>query len=251
LLPLVIYFLGAFAYTWAMHIPIVRNRLSVDEGKGRLLYWLGLPGPTLAALAVSSATGSLDELLGRLCVWPIPIQWWLLALLPVPVAYLLGTLIHAIRTGQRPARFFHRPRVGWLPLLMGQVGVVGSEEIGWRGFALPILMQHFGSLGGTLILGFIWATWHLPMFRVPSSHQKGSFWRFASSLTVWSVIMTATFTGSGGSILPAMLFHAMANLSHFVMDVPPEAEPYGEVILGLMAALSVFLLPHPLVTVIA
>jgi membrane protease YdiL (CAAX protease family) len=125
--------------------------------------------------------------------------------------------------------------------------VVGSEEIGWRAFALPLLIQQFGSLGGTLILGPVWALWHLPMFRVPSSHQKGSFWRFVYGLTAWSVIMTATFTGSGGSILPAMLFHATANIAHFVMDVPDGTEPYSEAILGLIALITVILLPDPLI----
>ena len=242
------YFLAAFAYTWAFHLPIVRNRLSIEEGRGRRLYWLGLPGPTLAAIAVSFASGSFDELVIRLTVWPISIQWWLLALLPVPMTYLLAIGIHSIKTRKRPDHLFHRPRQGWLSLLLSQIAVVGSEEIGWRGFALPVLVQRFGSLGGTLILGPVWAAWHLPMFRVPSSHQKGSFLGFAYSLTTWSVRMTAAVTGSGGSILPAMLFHAAANVSHFVMDVPAEAEQYSALVLGLIAVLAVFLLSVPLVT---
>ncbi len=248
---LIAYIVGAFAYTWAFHLRIVRNRWSIEKGQGRRLYWLGLPGPTLAAIAISLANGSFDELLGHLLVWPISIQWWLIGLLTIPATYLLATGLHSIRTGQRPTRLFHRPSLGWKILLLSQVAVVGSEEIGWRGFALPLLVQRFGSLGGTLILGSVWSMWHLPMFRVPSSHQKGSFLGFTFSLTAWSVIMTATVVGSGGSILPAMLFHAAANVSHFVMDVPTEAEPYSAAVLGMFAALAVLLLPDPLLTFIA
>ena len=245
---LIAYFVGAFAYTWVFHLRIVRKRWSIEEGRGRRLYWLGLPGPTLAAIVISLASGSFDELLGHLIVWPISIQWWLLALITIPSTYLLATALHSIRTGQRPARLFHRPSQGWRSLLLSQIAVVGSEEIGWRGFALPLLVQRFGSLGGTLILGPVWALWHLPMFRVSSSHQKGSLRGFVYTLTAWSVIMTATFAGRGGSILPAMLFHATANVSYFVMDVPAEAEPYGAAVLGLIAVLAIFLLPDPLVT---
>lgn len=231
-------------------MPIARKHLSVDEGLGRLLYWLGLPGPTLAAVLVSTTTGSLDELSRRLTVWPIAIQWWLLALLPVPATYLLATAIYVARTGKRVDNLLHRPRQGWLTLLLSQIVVVGSEEIGWRGFALPMLIQRFGSFGGTLILGPLWAAWHLPMFRVPSSHQKGSFARFAYVLTTWSVIMTATVAGSGGSILPAMLFHAAANASHFVIEVPVEAETYGALILSAIALLAILLLQDPLLTLL-
>jgi membrane protease YdiL (CAAX protease family) len=247
LYPLIAFFTGAFAYTWSFHFQIVRNRLSVDRGPGRQLYWLGLPGPTLAALGVSAALGSVELLLERLLIWPIGLQWWLLAFLTVPITYIAATGLYSIRTRQRPARFFRRPGIGWRSLLLSQIMVVSSEEIGWRAFALPILIQRFGSLGGTLILGPVWALWHLPMFRVPSSHQKGSFWKFVYGLTVWSVIMTATFTGSGGSILPAMLFHATANVAAFVMDVPDGAEPYSAAILGLIALVTVVLLPDPLI----
>jgi uncharacterized protein len=39
------------------------------------------------------------------------------------------------------------------------------EEPGWRGFALP--RQLHGPLIGDLILGSLWALWHLPGFSVP------------------------------------------------------------------------------------
>jgi hypothetical protein len=102
-----IYFILAFGYTWAFHWRIARANLRVDEGQGQRLYWLGLPGPTLAAMALSLASGSLHDLLHRVSPQPIAVQWWLLALLPVPASYLLANVIHAFRSGARPARLFH------------------------------------------------------------------------------------------------------------------------------------------------
>jgi membrane protease YdiL (CAAX protease family) len=52
----------------------------------------------------------------------------------------------------------------WLFPLVIVVGGPLFEEIGWRGFALPRLEQQWGPLGGTVILGLLWAAWHYPQY---------------------------------------------------------------------------------------
>ena len=245
---LIAYVVFAFGFTWALHLQIARQSLSIEKGRGCALYWLGLPGPTLAAVAVACASGSTNQLARGILHWPIGIQWWLLAIFTIPAIYLAGTGIHSWRQVARPTGIFRRPRQRWLALLMGQLYVVSSEEVGWRGFALPLLVRMLGSVGGTVAVGLVWALWHLPMFQVPTSHQKGAFWHYAYSLIAWSAIMTVLVSGSG-SILPAMAFHAAANISSFVMDVPPEAERYITVLLGLVSLLLIPLLPSPLLTI--
>jgi membrane protease YdiL (CAAX protease family) len=243
--PLIIYLLCAFAFTWTFHFQIVRKDLSTEREPGRLFYALGLPGPTLSAIAISIAFSTTHHLWQSLLQWPIGIQWWLLAVFLLPAIYLLATVIHYWSTGQKAKSLFHRPKGGWPVLLLAQLFVVCSEEIGWRGFAMPLLTGIFGSLGGAIILGAIWALWHLPMFRVPTSHQKGSFWRYMYTLIAWSIIMTLLVTRSGGSILPAMAFHAAANISYFIMDIPPEAERTINVLLSLVSLLLIVFLPSP------
>lgn len=235
--PIMVYFLISFAYTWVFHFGIVRKDLAIEEPNGRLHYLVGLPGPTIAALVTASLFGSLDQLGRSLFSGRIVLHWWLLAIFIMPATYLTAIGIHSWRTGERPKRLFHRPKMGWPGLLLAQLYVVFSEEVGWRGFALPSLIGIMGSIGGTLVLGLAWAAWHVPMFYVPSSHQKGAFWGYAYSLMMWSIIMTSIVGGSDGNILPAMAFHASANISYFTMDISAEADRISNVLLGLIGLL--------------
>jgi len=246
-LPLIAYLIGAFGFTWIFHFQIARKNLSVEKGQGFILYWLGLPGPTLAAIVVAIAFGFTNQIALSIRVRPIPLQWWLLAIFIIPAIYTIAIILSSIRTGNKPRLSFHRPKQGWVALLLGQLYVVFSEEIGWRGFALPLLLSIFGKVGGTLILGLIWASWHLPMFSVPTSHQKGAFWHYMYSMIVWSFIMTILVVKNEGNILPAMAFHAAANISYFVMDIPDEAEKYISILLGLVLLLILWLMSSPLI----
>jgi uncharacterized protein len=41
-----------------------------------------------------------------------------------------------------------------------------GEEIGWRGYALPLMLEKFGLAMASILLGIIWAAWHLPVFYI-------------------------------------------------------------------------------------
>jgi membrane protease YdiL (CAAX protease family) len=106
-------------------------------------------------------------------------------------------------------------------LLIGQAIVVLGEEPGWRGFALPRLIARFGPIVGTVILGIAWACWHLPLFMIAGTPQYGTgFVPFALMLIAWSMVITLVVLRARGSVIPAMLFHASANVCAFTMWEP-------------------------------
>jgi len=86
------------------------------------------------------------------------------------------------------------------------------EEIGWRGFALPRLQNHFNALLASFIMGLIWSLWHLPLMLNPNNPMSGFPWYaeivFSLALTV---IYTWMFNSTRGSLLFVTLFHAMSN----------------------------------------
>jgi len=47
-----------------------------------------------------------------------------------------------------------------------------GEEIGWRGFATPKLMEKRSALKSSLVVGVVWASWHIPLYFVPGTLQN-------------------------------------------------------------------------------
>ena len=90
--------------------------------------------------------------------------------------------------------------------------VQAGEEIGWRGYALPGLARHMGLGASSIVLGVIWACWHLPFFFVPTAdtyHQ--SFPIYLLQVTALSVAMAWLYWRTNGSLLLVMLMHAAVN----------------------------------------
>jgi membrane protease YdiL (CAAX protease family) len=80
------------------------------------------------------------------------------------------------------------------------------EEPGFRGYALPRLQIGRSALFAGLTLGVVWALWHLPFFITGVDH-----WNEIVQLIAWTVVFTWLFNNTQGSVLLAMLMHAMSN----------------------------------------
>jgi membrane protease YdiL (CAAX protease family) len=83
------------------------------------------------------------------------------------------------------------------------------EEPGWRGFALPRLQASYGALLGTVILGVLWALWHLPGYA--GGWMTASLVAVLLSSVAFSIIMTWVYNNTRGSILLMILLHSSSN----------------------------------------
>jgi membrane protease YdiL (CAAX protease family) len=215
----VAYFVLAYALAWMM-IPL-SIKVSVVFGL------LALFGPAISALCVTgvlegrAAAGTLL----RATVQGRPAANWIAAALALPVlasavvvalnALLLKKPI-AIVPNQAPA----------LTVIIG-VMVVG-EEIGWRGFALPRLQRSFNSLTSSLILGGLWAAWHLPNAFIPGlGYYLTAFPVFLVYVVAMSVLFTWLANGTGGSIWIAWLFHAAIDVSAAFLFIGDSVRAWG------------------------
>jgi membrane protease YdiL (CAAX protease family) len=98
-----------------------------------------------------------------------------------------------------------------------------GEEVGWRGYALPALQARYSALLASLILGVVWALWHLPVFFNPdTSYSNLPFFLFLPFIVLMTVLITWLFNSTGGSVLMAMFFHAVINTADELWKVLPE-----------------------------
>jgi uncharacterized protein len=203
--PLISFFVLAYALSWWSWI----------------LYAFGLSpapiasfGPFLAALVVLAITqgkSGIGGLLRRMVRWRVGIRWYAVALLlPVGIA-LAATALNVLLGAQAPSA---ADLGGWtglfstFALVLLIPGAGGTwEEPGWRGFALPSLQAGRSALVASLILGTVWALWHLPL--VVATGQMGG-WDIVI-IMAWTLVLTWVYNGTGGSVLIVMLFHAMFN----------------------------------------
>lgn len=99
----------------------------------------------------------------------------------------------------------------------------GLEEIGWRGYLLPKLLDKFSPTIATLVVGCVWSIWHSPMWFVVGSHQqKLMFIPFAISCIATSFIMTPLFYKTR-SIWLCILLHAIDNACSYIFWVSVDA----------------------------
>ncbi len=118
-------------------------------------------------------------------------------------------------------------------LLGGPLG----EEPGWRGYALPRLQTQFGPLKASLLLGFLWAAWHLPLF-LTSNWESSPVWIYFLIVIGLSVIMSLGANFAGFGVIAPILMHAVFNtVSKFLNGLFTAAEPATALRFDLVLAL--------------
>lgn len=249
---LLLYFAIAYAFTWAFHLAIPLLGMPLDLSSlstGAALYWIGLLGPLVAAIVVSarqSGAPGVWQLLGGALRWRLGWLGYLAAILTMPGIFVAMRGLHVALCGSAPGPWFQEPAGGVLLLLGSQAWVVVGEEYGWRGFALPRLVERWGSLGASLVLGTLWACWHLPMFFIPGSLQHGSaFPQYLIGLILVTVMLTSLYLRTGGRVLSAMLFHASLNISSSVIRFPLDLNPVAGLAFLPPIVTAFALLPRP------
>ena len=224
--PLVSYSLIAFTFSWLLFLPgplTYFGVLNLNPSALGMLAIAGLLGPILSGFimtALIEGREGVGDLLRRVVLWRVGLQWYLFALLGLPVVMLLGTLVRpgALESFDLSAQPF---TLAYLVAFVSMVLIGGPlfEEPGWTGFAQPRLQRLHGPLVGGLILGSLWALWHLPGFLIPSQKltdipPRGTvldFVVFSLSLIGLRFVIMLVVNNTRGSVLMAILTHASCN----------------------------------------
>jgi uncharacterized protein len=244
--PVLAGFVLMFAFTWPIDL------WAAADSRGLLSFHIPpiLPllvgyGFVLAALTTTGLTSGwagVRALLGRFLVWRVGLRWYAVVLLGAAVLDLAAIGIYVVLGGapldfsQTIGRRLVGPSVDlWLALsLFFLLGVfTNGEEIGWRGYALPTLQARHSALVASVIVGVVWAVWHVPKFLTEGSAQDFPFPIFLLDTLAKAILFTWVYNSTRGSLLMVTLLHAALNTSAVFLLIHPAAS--GDAWLQLIA----------------
>ena len=248
---LLTFFALAFAWSWTCwwiapamkaQSPVAATALSLAGGFG----------PSLAAvLVVAHGRG----VAGLRQWWLLCMQWraswgWSLLAVMFPVVFMgLAAAAHVALGGTLPPS----PAAGHVAMaaanfvLIFLVGGPLGEEFGWRGFALPALQERWGWRLASVVLGVVWAIWHLPLFYSAGTVQSHlPMGLYALSAVASSVLFAWLFNRSQGSVVPVLVLHTAVNAWSLV--IPVMVLPDGsnlrpfQIVVGILVLTAITLL---------
>lgn len=208
-------------------------------------------GPSVAAIVVTAvrATG-VRSFLMRSYNWRVSWVWYAIAFLLPALVMSIALGLHVLLGGILPHSLaFGRWRLAIVNfILILLIGGPLGEELGWRGYLLPRLQARFNAFWSSLILGIIWASWHLPLFWIPGTvqHQLPIVLFYLNTIAL-SILFTWLWQHTQGSVVIAIVFHTGINGWSWVIPILPKVanslRPYliGTALLWLMAVIVVML----------
>lgn len=214
------YFLLAYAFSWLIAAPLALQGQGILSRVPPWLHLLSACGPLLAAVgvtAVFAGRAGLAELAGRVTCWRIGWLWWGVALLSPVVVWLAVAALVGLFSGDWVAfgRFglvAELPGVGGLSGWLVWLFTFGlGEEVGWRGFALPRLQAIYSARAASLILGLLWAAWHIPFFFYNYEPALFGVVAFTVGILFGTALLTWLYNSTGGSVLATIVWHGTYN----------------------------------------
>lgn len=115
-----------------------------------------------------------------------------------------------------------------------------GEEIGWTGYATDPLQDRRTALEAGVILGIVWAVWHMTPYI--QGHNTPIWLIGQSAATILlRVLIVWIYNNTEKSLFAAIAFHASSNLSQLVL-FPIYGSYYDPVIASVLLAVTVIMI---------
>ena len=208
---------GTFAIYYLPDLYYLQNQESLIGILATLLVGIPSFAPTISALIATAyfeGKSGLKHFIKSLTKIKVKYYWYLLVFFLPIFVYSLPILFNIALGNPSNHDYFNTNLWGiTLPVVLSNIIFAGfAEEPGWRGYALPKMNQHYKPIISGIIIGVIWAFWHL-LFYVLGSRPWSTFPQFVFTVTVISCIYTLIYQKTK-SIPLMIIFHVMHNLSN-------------------------------------
>ena len=217
---LIMFFALAYAIIWMVLLPTLVFPERAEQLDFLLL--IAAYAPFLAGIITTliyEGHAGLWSWLKSIFKWRIPVVWYLVG--GVLINFLFVALhigLYLLLGGHILLANGDTPWYGYLVIFPVSVflgfpfGSGLGEEAGWRGFALPKLLECFSPITASIILGVIWGLWHIPALLMSSWEGASQGILLFIYVIPLSMIMTWVYCRSRGSAIPVMLMHTGGNL---------------------------------------
>ncbi len=186
------------------------------RGRDALPIVIATVVPSLVAIVLSAVEGrwrGIRELLAQAGRWRFGLGWYAVAIFLSPLVWAESQAIGRILSAGTPEV--------QLDVLIPLAAL--GEELGWRGYALPRLQGRMRPLPASLLIGVLWACWHLPYFAFLDAHPLPfalGFSLFSAGIISESVLATWIYNSTGGSVLATMLYHHSIHVASIIPVIP-------------------------------
>ncbi|MDQ6902286.1 MAG: CPBP family intramembrane metalloprotease [Bacteroidota bacterium] len=213
-----LFVLLTYILTWSVEIPVALTKhgyTAINVSKGLQTICTLSPGiVALILTAIFFKKNALKTLLKAVVKWRVRFKWYFIIIILGIGLCGLSLLLFDWTYGQinnpDPAYNFIFYFILILPLS------AFWEEIGWRGFLLPILQEKYSPLKASIIIGFVWGLWHLPIYLAINPYRDQTFsyflFMFIGCFAI-SIIETWLYNSTKGSLFVCILFHNAINTS--------------------------------------
>lgn len=216
------FFLVTYLWSWILWTPLVLGSLKIIPVPGNHISILTFPfvvlgafGPLAGALFVinqEKVKGSASKYLRNFLDFNLGWKTYIIPVIIFGGSTFIAWFFPELLGEKRLAMLFPSIWV-YFPCLLFMIFLGGGqEEFGWRGYALPVLENKFGIWIANIILGIIWAFWHLPLWFIAGTSQTYmNFGGFILLMVGYSFILSWTKEISGNKPFSGLYVHGLSN----------------------------------------
>jgi len=219
--PLLSIYIIMFGIAWSVMIPqALYSQEILSAPLPEILEIFTGWSPGIAALivsAIAAGRSGVSEVFGRFLIWRVGFKWYLVGLFLLAGIILGGIGLHVLFGGAVPVIPVAGEPLWEVALTFIAFILIGSlfntEEVVWRGVAIPRLQVRYGALAAALLIAIPEVTLHLPSFWItenPFYQTVGVYWFSAFSIAV-VVIYMYVFNRTKGSLIIVTFMHASQN----------------------------------------
>ncbi len=249
-----VYFVATFIVTYALWFAGAYLSFQDDKSGLYMLFMLpGLMAPFLISLFMIFTSKNSDlkkDFLNRLINLRLIQPKVLPAFVLIMPLSILASIILSLPFGGSTSQFQFADGFsfssGFVPVLLLLFLAASFEELGWRGYAFDSLQSRYTYFTASIIFSILWSLWHFPLIFVNNSYQYEIFheniWfgvNFFVSIIPMGVIISWICIKNGKSVLAAILFHFIINISQEILAITQFTNCIETVVLIVVAAVII------------